>query len=490
MTPTRQPAGPSSFALQGAEEEVLAATATEQAALLAAGDVSSAELTRTYLARIERLDPLLNAFVTVTADRALDAASASDARRARGEAIGPLDGIPIALKDLEPVAGVPFSRGVRALADDVIPVDALPVTRLRDAGTVLLGKTNLPEMAYRGITDNLLQGPTSTPWDTRFNSGGSSGGSAAAVAAGLAAVAEASDGGGSIRIPAALCGLVGYKPSAGLVADPAPNAFGLVTPYIHVGSVGRTVADVELLVGAIAGWDRFDPFSVPTPPADRRPVTRVGFDPRFGDFPVDPRVAEVVQRAVDAIAGAVPVRRVSVGLPSHRVLTEAWLRQVAVPHAANVAALVAAHGPGIEDSLPDDFRALIARGRTLSALDYFQDGLVRTQTLAAIEEALDEVDVLITPTLALDGIENGTELGATRPPATIEGVEVDPSIGWCLTHPLNLSGHPAITLPAGLSDRGLPVGIQLVAGRWQDARLLAFAAHVSALLDVPRAAFA
>ncbi len=480
------------FAPLDLAEEPIRSSSTELSARLARGELTSVALTELYLRRIERLDPALNAYVTVLAEAALTQARASDERRERGDSLGPLDGMPIAVKDLAPLAGVRFTRGSAVLADEVAAVDALPLKRLRDAGVVFLGKTNLCEFAYCGITDNTLQGPTSTPWDIAFNSGGSSGGSASAVAGGLAPVAEASDGGGSIRIPAAMCGLVGYKPSFGLVAGPAPNTFGRVNPFIHVGGVGRTVDDVTMLVDAIVGWDRFDPFSVPTPVMADGPVSRVGFDMHFGDFPVSEAVQRVVREAMNTLAQADHLtvyeeRRIDV--PSHTVITETWRRQGGVAHASNLQPLIDEHGPGLEASLPPAYVETLEMARRLSAVDFYRDGEIRTQVLMGIESALDDFDVLITPTLGVDGIRNGNVAGSTELPTEIEGVPVDPSIGWCLTHPLNLSGHPAISVPAGFSERGLPVGLQLIAGRWDDRRLLAFAREVTRILDVQRQVF-
>ena len=227
-----------------------------------------------------------------------------------GKPLGPLHGVPVGIKDLDDLAGVPTSMASRAVHDRVPKANAAAVERLLAAGAIPLGKTNTPEFGHKGITDNLVFGPTSTPFAIGYNSGGSSGGSAAAVADGMAALAQGTDGGGSVRIPAAFSGTVGFKPSFGRIPSVTrPDGFLWGHPYVHIGPLARTVADAALMTAVMAGPHPRDPLTLPDDGVDyvagaagaSRPF-RVAFAPTLGDYPVDPAVASVVKEAVDVLA--------------------------------------------------------------------------------------------------------------------------------------------------------------------------------------------
>lgn len=480
-----------------ADERLCFATIDELRAALDGNEVTSAELVSIHLARIDRLNPRLKAYMTVLHEAAQRDAESADERRRRGTILGLLDGIPVSVKDIEPMAGVRHTMGLRSLADNIATTDATHTQRLRAGGAVILGKTNTPELGHKGTTDNLLLGPTSNPYAAGFNAGGSSGGAAASVAAGLAAAAQGSDGGGSVRIPAAMCGLVGLKSSAFAVPDVTrPDAFAASTPYLHIGPLTRTVSDALVFVDAIATHHPRDPQSVPSGALEMRSPTthpRIGFCPTFGNFPVDDDVARVTASAVDALAGSGVgiVDTIEVGLPDHDQTAQLWLRLISVLYAF-IADVLARDGIDLLGShradIPDELAKLIEMGTTMSALDHRRDSAARTVVFDAIEDAFDVVDVIATPCLGVAGVPNG-RFGATIGPTEIGGRPVEPTIGWCLTYPTNFSGHPSVTVPIGVGADGLPIGLQLIGSRWADRDLLGLAAGVEALIgNRPRTA--
>src|SRR6266508_2363416 len=380
-----------------------------------------------------------------------------------GAAPGALHGVPIAINDLfDFKAGVPNTFGCKPFKDWTPTVSATYVTRLEQAGAIVLGKTNTPEFGHRGITDNYLFGPTSTPFQIGKNAGGSSGGSAAAVADGLAAIAQGSDGGGSIRIPAAWCGVYGFKASFGRVAAVArPDAFMLAVPFAHAGPLARSVADAALMLGGMSGPDGRDPYSLPADGADYMAATkrsiagmRIAWSPDLGVFPIDPEVARVTREAVAAfeVAGA-HVDEVRVGLRrTQEELCDCWMRQSAV-RSAQTADGFKDHGIDLlgshrGDILPE-FAAGLELGHTQSALDYRRDDVIRTEVLDALQDVFDRYDLLVCPTLAAMPVDNAKD-GNTLGPSDIGGRRVDPLLGWCLTYPFNFTGHPVASIPASL----------------------------------------
>ena len=336
-------------------------------------------------------------------------------------------------------------------------------------------------MGHKGITDNLLVGPTINPHKPAYNSGGSSGGAAVSVAAALAALAQGSDGGGSVRIPAAMSGVVGVKSSAGAVPEVRrPDAFQAATPFQTIGALARTVEDAAILTRLFARPDSRDPFSVPMfehATLGSQDVV-IGFDPVFGNFPVAGDVAQVVAAAISRITTRHRVTDVPVLLPDHAELAELWRRLVAV-QTAFIAETLEPLGVDLagaqRQQIPPELAELIDLGRGLSALDHRRDSARRTLVLDTIETAF------VTPTLAVAGVRNG-QWGRTVGPASIDGRAVETTIGWTMTYPVNFSGHPALSLPIGFTAEGLPVGLQLIGRRWYDIQLLELASGLEALL--------
>ena len=342
-------------------------------------------------------------------------------------------------------------------------------------------------MGFRGTCDNPLFGPARNPFDPARNSGGSSGGSAAAVADGLLPLAEGTDGGGSIRIPAFWCGVYGYnKASFGRVPIfTGPNAFGGTAPFLFEGPITRTVEDATLALTALAGYHPRDPYSlderVDFTAATKRSVQgwKIAYSPNFDVFPVDRRVAAVVAEAVRAFeeAGA-HVEEVRVGIERpQRELSDLWCRLI-MP--TNVQAFETFKAGGLDllrdhrGDFPEEYLRWIEAGYRMSALDFCNDQAARSEIYHAIQGVLNDYDLLITPTLACLPVENATD-GNTMGPGEVESEQVDRLIGWCLTYPINFSGHPAASIPAGLAE-GLPVGMQIVGRRYADGDVLAASA--------------
>jgi amidase len=471
---------------------------TESAATLAARirrkEISPVEVVDSAIARIEAHNAKINALIIFGFDDARKAAKAAEAALMRGDAVGALHGVPIAMKDcFDYKAGwVTTFGGVRALKDYVVHTCCMFVERMEQAGAIVVGKTNSPVFGFRGTTDNYLFGPSKNPFDLTKNTGGSSGGSAGAVAAGLLPLCEGTDGGGSIRIPASWCGVYGYKPSFGRVPMVTrPNAFGGTAPFIFEGPISRTVEDSALAMSALSGFDSRDPYSVEGSvdfmAALRRSVSgmKIAYTRDYGIFPVDRRVIAAVDKAVKAFeeAGA-RVEEVEIGIRrSQRELSDVWCRFIA---ANQVAALEGFKRQGIDllrdhrDDLPPELLHWDEIGRKLTAAQYLSDQAVRSEVFDALRGVLDRYDFLVSPTLACLAVDNATDRN-TVGPAEINGEAIDPLIGWCMTYLINYIGYPAATVPAGLADNGLPVGMQIVGRRYADADVIAASAEFERL---------
>lgn len=457
--------------------------ASSLASLIRRRQASSAEVVEAAIGAAERLNPRLNAIVTPLFDEARQVARRRDAEVAEGGPLGLLHGVPVLIKDLfDFKAGVRNTFGCPDLSGFVPNETCAHVARLERAGAVIFGKTNTSEFGHKGTTDNRLFGPTSTPFDLTRNAGGSSGGSAAAVAAGLAPLAQGSDAGGSIRIPAAWCGIVGFKPSYGRIPlTGGPNAFGSHTPFVHVGPMARTVRDAALMTQVMAGPHRDDPFSLPTDQEDLtvscgQPIVgmKIAFSADFGVFQVEPPIVDVVRRAVASLGDAgAEVVDARITLPCSQLeLAQLWRRQVGIFYAEFFAALATS---GIEvdfEKLPEDVRQMTAYGREASALRAQRDQWLRTKIYHAVQNVFDEFDLIVSPTVACSPVPNVAG-GATLGPSDVNGVPMERCIGWCLTHPINFTGHPAASIPAGRTTEGLPVGLQIVGRRFADGTVLA-----------------
>lgn len=400
--------------------------------------------------RIAAINPAINAIVEFS-PMARAAAERSAERHARGAPLGPLDGVPVTIKDNILVAGLHCRWGSRLYADYVPARDELPVARLRTGGAVIVGKTNVPEFTLEGYTTNLLFGTTRNPWDTRLTPGGSSGGAVAAVAAGLGPLAFGTDGGGSIRRPASHTGLVGLKTSIGRVAR-GPSLPQILFDLETIGPIARTVDDIALAMRVVGGADVFDRRSLGAPDGRRRGALRLRYVRRFGDAPVDPAILASTDAAARALA-ALSIDVDEGPLPFDITpVVEMWpvLGQVG-------AAYVASLFPGREDAIGPRMRAQAEAGRCLPATRYLDvieslDAFRRTVTAA-----FADIDLIMTPSAA------ALPWPADEPfPPVIDGQSVGPRGHAVFTAWVNACGHPAIALPSAPSPAGLPIGFQLV----------------------------
>jgi aspartyl-tRNA(Asn)/glutamyl-tRNA(Gln) amidotransferase subunit A len=424
------------------------------------GEFSPVDALAAIEARIAAVDPRLNALVT--RDRTARAqAEASAARLVAGRPRGPLEGVPVAVKDNLETAGLTTTWGTRGLADHVPASDELPVARLRAAGAVIVGKTNVPEFTLEGYTGNPVFGVTRNPWNPDLTPGGSSGGSVAGVAVGLFPLALCTDGGGSIRRPASHAGVVGFKPSIGAAAR-VGGLPQLLLDFEVVGPVARTVDDAALLFATIRGPDARDRKSLvpPAPSGPPRPL-RILYAPALAGAPVDPQVRASVRRAADAFTelghrvdeGALPL--------DLDFVTSFWplIGQVGLARLFELQ-------PAVRDAASAKYREMAAAGAAVPA-PKFLDGLERIDAFRRAVGALFEtVDIVMTPCAA------ALPWPAAEPfPALIDGVPVGPRGHAVFTGWVNACGHPGLALPAEPSAEGLPIGFQLIGGFGADDRL-------------------
>ncbi len=469
-------------------------SACELGRLVRAGEVSPTEVIRCFQKRIEAGDPRLNAFVYTKFEYAEAEAKKLEARLARGEDPGPFAGVPFALKDFLPSKkGWTNSHGgVRALICEDTE-DSVFCRAMEAAGGIAVGKTNAPAYGFRGTCDNLLYGPTRNPFDTRFNSGGSSGGSAAAVAGGLVAIAEGSDGGGSLRIPAAWCSLVGFKASLGTIPSVCrPDAWSATHPWCFNGGLTKTVEDTAVLLGGMAAYDPRDPFSLDRGGVDyteemKKPLKgfRIGFTPDFGIFPVDAEVAEIAERAALRFreAGAAVERAEFRFQRSAYELAELWCRCICADTAI---ALELDRRRGFDlvrdhrGDLPEEFIRWNEETAKCGLMDYYEAHRARTEILDEELRAFEQFDLILSPTTICLPVPNAQDRN-TLGPREMNGVPVEPIIGFCETFFANFTGAPAASVPAGLSKSGLPVGLQIIGRRHRDGDVLAAAAALEEL---------
>ena len=451
-------------------DEVFWRSALELAAAIRARQVSPVEIAEAVLARIEAVNPRLNAFCLITADMALRDAREAEIAVVKGEPIGPLHGVPVSLKDVIHTRGVRTTGGSRLFAEAVPEEDAIAVGRLRAAGAVILGKTNTSEFGHKAVTDNPLFGVTRNPWNLELTPGGSSGGAAAAVASGLGPLALGTDGGGSVRIPAAFCGVYGLKPSWGRIPQ-HPSFPG----WEHLGVTGpltRTVRDAALVLDAIAGGDDRDRHSLPREDGtyvqscdEDVKGLHVAWTPDLGYATVDPAVQALCENAAAEFEAL--GCHVEVVSPGWEDSEEIFRTIVAAQFYAHWSDQLPAHEAQLDPSLVK----FIRRGGAVSTRDYV---LAMDRARAYWHEAqtfLQRFDLLLTPTVAV------TPFAAGQPaPREIDGQPIS-VLGWMpFTFPFNLTGQPAASVPAGFTEGGLPVGLQIIGRRNADRTVLAASA--------------
>jgi aspartyl-tRNA(Asn)/glutamyl-tRNA(Gln) amidotransferase subunit A len=442
----------------------LPTTILEIAGQLRSRKLSPVELTKDCLSRIEKLDPVLNAFITVTADTALRQARDAEAEIQRGEWRGPLHGIPMALKDLIDMAGTRTTAASAQFKDRVAHEDAELVRRLRAAGTVLLGKNNLHECAYGGSSLISYFGEPHNPWDTTRITGGSSGGSAAAVAAGLCLAAIGTDTAGSVREPPALCGVVGLKPTYGAVS--VRGVIPLSPSLDHVGPITRVVEDAAVVLQAIAGHDAEDPYSAPMTVDDYvtqvrvqpKPM-RIGMPRSFFYEDLDPEVAAAVEEALGVLSTmASESREIILDVPTDRTLqlfeSYAYHRELV------------ARSPQLYQ--PETLRR-IRKGENVTVEEAENARLELQKQRSEIKAIFEDVDLLVTPTTPIPAPAIA-ELN--KNPDELRPREL---VLLRNTRPFNVWGLPAISVPCGFTKAGLPIGLQIAGPHWAEAAVLQLA---------------
>ena len=445
-------------------------SAIELRRLIGSRAISPVDLMDACIARIETFNPAVNAITATDFERARAAAHVAEAQVMRGEPLGPLHGLPLGVKDLQDTAGLLTTFGNVGLRGNVPAADVSLVARLRAAGAIVTAKTNVPDMGAGANTRNAVWGATGNPFDPALNAGGSSGGSAAALATDMLPICTGSDTGGSLRIPAALCGVVGLRPSPGLVAnDRRPLGWSVISV---LGPMGRTVADTAFLMAASVGPHPADPLSHPVDAASFWPLPqvdlarlRVGYTEDFGVCAVDPAIRRTFRARVEAIrphvAACEPVP-LSLGEPD-RAFDVLRAEAFVAAFADTLKTAPETLGPNVRANLE------LAAGITLA--DRAWAHLEQTRISRAFAEALTRYDLLIAPTTPL------SPFPWTRPYAeTIDGVTMQNYYQWlALTYVVTLGTQPALSLPAGLDEAGMPFGLQVIGPLYGDAKLLAAA---------------
>ena len=452
------------------------APATELAARIRQKDISPVDVVANSLARIAEVNPQLNCFCFVFPDEAMEMARAAEDAVMRGDALGPLHGVPLAIKDFTPTRGKRTTLGSYAFENWVPNHDALIVERLRGAGGIMVGKTTTPEFAHSSFTRSPLWGITRNPWNTAKTPGGSSGGSAAAVATGCVPLAEGTDMGGSVRIPASFSGTVGFKPSLGRIPmDILPTVFDTIS---HFGPLTRTMADAALFMSVTAGPADRDilslspgiAFDVP-PPTDVRGL-RFALSLDLGYMAIDPQVEACVRAAATALveAGAAVEE---IELDWTKQVADDWFRYWEVYLAAFFADKLETH----REQLDPNVVALLEAGLRMDAVTFKRLEIARTEQWLKLAELFREHDALLCPTMALPAQD------AEGSDADFDRVDDDGRYhGLDLTCPFNSTGQcPALSVPAGFTAEGLPVGLQIVTNRFEDKMALRIGAALEAV---------
>ena len=472
---------PAQAAASSSANEICRMDAVTLAAKIRAKELSPTEVTEAVLTRLDKLNPVLGAFCTPTHDVARQQAKAVEADIMAGRTVGPLAGVPVGIKDLVETKGIKTTSGSIIYQNYIPTEDDVVVERLKSAGAIIIGKTNVPELGYSGASYNMIFPPTNNPWNIERTAGGSSSGSGAAVAAGLGPMAIGSDGGGSVRIPASINGLFGMKASMGRVPlypgtkdETAPGVSGWES-IEHIGPLTRTVADGALMLSVIAGPDDRDRRTIPdnidwlqATKGDIKGL-RVAYTPDWGYAQVDPEVREICAKAAQVFADhlgckveqASPIKDDYFGQFFTIVLAETDLR--------GMRELVKKYGERMQPHLVDAIKTPLTDVQITDAI------VARKKITNESWRFMRQYDLLLTPTIAVAPFKQGIQ-----GPETIEGKKASPFQWIAFTYQFNMTGQPAATVPAGFTKDGLPVGLQIVGRHLDDATVLRAAAAYEA----------
>ena len=450
------------------EAEMAFASATEIAELVRSKKVAVPELTELFYRRIEDINPKLNAYLALCPDQAMEEAKAAQDAVQRGSPLGPLHGVPISVKDLEMTKGIPTTAGSFLFRDRTPDVDSVVVERVRQAGAIILGKTNTPEFGQSGTTENKLGDACRNPWNVERTPGGSSGGAASALAAGLCTLALGSDGGGSIRIPASFSGVFGIKPSQGRVPRYGGYGRAAANQLSQSGPMSRTVADTALLLQVLAGQDSRDPASMRESLPDCMAILnsgvrgwRIAWSADLGYAAVDPEVVRVVGEAArmfEELGATVEEPTLDIEDPF-----PAFWDLFATATYTSYGHLMDEH----RDEFTDYALRSLEHGANVTGADLSR-GLLRVDQLRRqLEEVFDRYDLLLTPTMAVPAFP------IDQRPSVIGGRAVDPFWGFLpFTYPINMTGQTASSVPCGFSADGMPIGLHIIGPRGSEAKVL------------------
>lgn len=440
--------------------DITSLTAAELHGAYRSGALSPQEATATFLARMRDVGEPVNAFCLVDPDQTMQQAAEAAGRYRTGSFLGPLDGVPVAVKDTLLTRGWPTLRGSKATDPDQPWLhDSPAVLRLRQHGAVLIGKTTTPEFGWKAVTDSPLTGASRNPWNTALSPGGSSGGSAAAIASAMTPLALGTDGGGSIRIPASFCGVVGIKPTFGRVPQWPASPFGGLS---HVGPMAWTVADAAVVLAALSGPDPQDPASLALgPPGDMPQADQDISGLRIG-LSLDLGYAEVHREVADAVYSAARVLEAlgAVIIEAHPGFADPIVAFETLWY-VGAAKAVAPYSTGLRGQMDPGLIEIAAAGTSISALEYLGALDAQSELTRVTEAFFASYDLLVTPTLPIAAFSAGREVP--------DGWPGRRWMSWTpFTYPFNLSGSPAVSVPCGFTATGLPIGLQIVAARKAD----------------------
>ena len=450
------------------KEEICFLPAFEMKEKIASQEISSTEITEAIIERIEKINPITNAYCTTTFDLARGMAKEADDRVKKGEKLGLLNGIPASIKDLNPVKGIRTTYGSKIYENHIPDHDDIAVQRLRTEGIVILGKTNTPEFGFKGVTDNLIFGQSRNPWNLEVTTGGSSGGAASAVVSGLGPLAQGSDGGGSIRHPSSFCGAFGLKPSFGRVPR-YPKLFPMGLDLAVIGPIVRHVKDAALMLDAMKGPFEGDKATLPKDGfryidkiTEVPEGLKIGYSLDFGyTKALDPEVEKNILSSVELFEtfgwdiDPVKIKMRKAELSFNTIWTsmlgynlKTYLKEW-------------------EDKMDPNLVRLIKAGLGYDGMSLSRALAIRAQVYESIYKVFKDYDILITPSLAIPAFKLGVMY-----PSKINGINVSPTAWMPFSFPFNLTGHPAASIPSGWSSKGLPIGMQIVGKRFDELTVL------------------
>ena len=457
------------------KEDICYMPAWEMAEKIKTQEFTSLEITEILIERIEKINPIINAYCTPTFDLARDMAKKADDKVKKGENLGLLHGVPTSIKDDTLVKGVRLTFGCKLLESFVSRSDEIAVKRLKDSGVVLLGKTNMPSLGVKPITDNLIFGKTKNPWNLNKTPGGSSGGAAATIASGLCHLALGSDGGGSIRIPSSFCGVYGLKPHFGRIPQITMRTNGSLGTFVHKGPIVRYVKDAALMLDVLAGEHDSDRYSLPNPnisyfeKINEQPNNiKIGYSFDYGLVEaIDPEVEKSVLNGIkrfEDLGWSVEKAKIKIKNVSASILQTIWSISLAYP--------LKPYLKQWQDKLDPDIVEGIKMGLNYSVQDFATAEIQRELIFAEFCRVLKKYDIIITPTVSCTAFDLGKSYPDEKDGDSIEK-RLTNTFKWIpFTIPLNLTGHPAASIPCGWSSEGLPIGMHIIGKRFDELTVL------------------